>query len=417
MGTPQLPRNQVDESAIREQLERIVSSPGFTASRKYPALLRYVVEETLAGRCDQLKERSLGVVVFGRDLEYDTNQDPIVRTAAAEVRRRLALFYHSHGEEHTVEIGIPLGTYVPTFVTRTPNLFDPVKPEPPIPPIVMHERVRERKVRYQGPRRRTVYAVSAAVLLAGLPALWYFSRMPSALDRFWQPFVKASAPSVICMSAFSFDRQAGQTAGSQGTPAAAVPPAGNPAQTGSPLFARLSVSDIHAIVGITGVLREKHAPFDLRNVSGTSLRDLHQKPAVVIGAFNNSWTRQLVEGLRFSFRRDDAADTSWIFDGQKPADRQWQIVDTTANTKAPLDYAIVGRFRHPLTEQTVVVVAGLTQFGTVAAGEFVSREDRLRELDSELGKGWEKKNLEVVLETRLVRSDAGPARIVATHVW
>ena len=165
------------------------------------------------------------------------------------------------------------------------------------------------------------------------------------------------------------------------------------------------------------MFREANARIDLRSVALTNLSDLRNQPSVVIGAFDNVWTKELTAGLRFSFSRDEAADTQWIVDARNPTKRQWQVVDTTSTTAAPEDYAIVGRFRHPLTGQLVVVVAGLTQFGTTAAGDFVSSPALMEELNRLPQKDWEKKNLQIVLATRLVRSEAAPAHIVASHVW
>jgi len=78
---------------VREQLARIVAHPLFKHSRHYPAFLRHVVEQSLDGHESRLKERSIGVEVFGRDPDYDTNLDPVVRTSACEVRKRIAQYY------------------------------------------------------------------------------------------------------------------------------------------------------------------------------------------------------------------------------------------------------------------------------------------------------------------------------------
>jgi hypothetical protein len=392
-----------DEIAIREQLESIVASSPFTASKKYPALLRYIVEETLAGRADHLKERNLGVAVFGRSPDYDTNQDPVVRTAAAEVRRRLALYYHNHGEDQTVEIHIPSGSYIPVFTSKAAVVIE----QPQLHPERAPEPVQRARI-----SRKLVYTGCTVLALVLIGAVWIYGKPETARERFWKPFLDPKASPVVCFAAFTRNSQAPQSGSSPSTVVAQMP-----SSTGSPLFSRAAVSDIRALLDIAGLLRENHRRFELRIVSLTSLRDLQHKPAVVIGAFNNSWTRQLTQGLRFSFRRDDSVDTSWIFDEKNPSSREWQIVDTTSTTAAPEDYALIGRFRHPVTEETVIVAAGLTEFGTVAAGEFVSRDDRLEELDRAAEKGWDKKNLEVVIATKLVRSDAGPVRIVATHVW
>src|ERR1700752_1610517 len=79
---------------VRNQLARLLASPLFHHSKHYPSFLRYVVNETLDGHGSHLKERALGVEVFGRGADYDTNADPVVRTSACEVRKRIAQYYH-----------------------------------------------------------------------------------------------------------------------------------------------------------------------------------------------------------------------------------------------------------------------------------------------------------------------------------
>ena len=73
------------ETAVREQLKRLLAHPLFTNSKRYPVLLAYTVEQTLAGNACDLKERTIGVEAFGRQPSYDVNLDPVVRTTAAEV--------------------------------------------------------------------------------------------------------------------------------------------------------------------------------------------------------------------------------------------------------------------------------------------------------------------------------------------
>ena len=109
------PVTEVDRGAIRGQLERMLESPLFRNSKRYPSLLRYLVEQALAGNDAHLKERTLGVTVFHRAPDYDTNQDTVVRLTAGEVRKRIAQYYHQ--PEHAGELQIDLrpGSYVPVF--------------------------------------------------------------------------------------------------------------------------------------------------------------------------------------------------------------------------------------------------------------------------------------------------------------
>ena len=98
------PFSPEERVAIRKQLERMLANSLFKNSKRYPNLLRYVVEHTLEGDPSELKERHLGVQVFGREPDYDTNADPIVRATAGEIRKRIAQYYHEQGHEAEIRI-------------------------------------------------------------------------------------------------------------------------------------------------------------------------------------------------------------------------------------------------------------------------------------------------------------------------
>jgi hypothetical protein len=95
---------------VREHLSEILASASFRTSARSQQFLQYVVDETLAGRSESLKERVVGERVFGRDPAYDTGQDSIVRVKANEVRRRLAQYYEQHPHA-PVRIEMVSGSY------------------------------------------------------------------------------------------------------------------------------------------------------------------------------------------------------------------------------------------------------------------------------------------------------------------
>src|ERR1700723_4288223 len=86
-----------EKTAIQEQVGRLLADSHFSQSRRFPSFLRYVVDKTLAGQEDALKERTLGVEIFGRRADYDTASDPIVRVTAGEIRQRIAQDYQEPG--------------------------------------------------------------------------------------------------------------------------------------------------------------------------------------------------------------------------------------------------------------------------------------------------------------------------------
>ena len=104
-----------ERKAIQEQLERLLSNSHFNQSRRFPSFLRFVIDQTLLGQTDLLKERTLGIEIFGREADYDTASDPIVRVTATEIRKRIAQYYQEPGHETELRVSLPAGSYVPQF--------------------------------------------------------------------------------------------------------------------------------------------------------------------------------------------------------------------------------------------------------------------------------------------------------------
>src|SRR5690348_8364873 len=88
-----VPETEADRVAIREHLNGILATSLFNTSKRYPAFLNQVVDGALRGGAEIIKERILGIEVFHRNPAYDTSSDPVVRTAACEVRKRLGQYY------------------------------------------------------------------------------------------------------------------------------------------------------------------------------------------------------------------------------------------------------------------------------------------------------------------------------------
>lgn len=104
--------------AIRTVLEKIVASAQLESSPSLCRFLRYVVEETLAGRGGLIKEYSLGAEVFSRGDDFDPRIDPIVRVQARNLRARMAKYYEGPGADDALIIDLPKRTYVPQFRAR-----------------------------------------------------------------------------------------------------------------------------------------------------------------------------------------------------------------------------------------------------------------------------------------------------------
>src|ERR1700722_13908739 len=104
--------------AIRAEVDRVLQSAGFVRNERLSAFLRFVVEQELSGKGDELKESIIGVEVFGRRPDYDVRQDSVVRTEAAKLRDRLAKYYADEGAPDALIIELPKGGYRPSTRER-----------------------------------------------------------------------------------------------------------------------------------------------------------------------------------------------------------------------------------------------------------------------------------------------------------
>jgi Tol biopolymer transport system component len=145
---------------VTEELDRILASPGFTDADRLQRFLRFVVEETLAGRGGALKESVIGVEVFGRAADYDPKVDPVVRVQARRLRVKLDEYYAAAGAG-SIRIGLPKGGYAAEFVPVAAEVVVPetrVAPAPLVAPA-------------KAPRRRFVVAGAAIVVVCAAAAM------------------------------------------------------------------------------------------------------------------------------------------------------------------------------------------------------------------------------------------------------
>jgi hypothetical protein len=391
-----LPPNILDHE-VREQLERILASPVFRNSKRNCSLFRHVVERTLEGHQEDLKERAIGVDVFGRFIDYDTNADHIVRSVAGEVRRRLAQYYMEPERENELRIDLLAGSYVSQFrlPARQLNSVAVVEPmELPAPPVIA----------IPVPRWRSRPAIGAAVFaIAVLAAVVWLAWPKSAFEKFWNPFFSSSNPALLCVG------------GGQINPAVGFDPTMTVLDFERQPARRMHISDAAALAQIASLLESNGKPYRILNRAGaTSFKDLQSGPFILIGGMNNEWTLRLTAGLRFTFQ---VGTVGRVLDKQNPSNTGWMLDYAMPMSQLNRDYAVISRVRDPKTEQTAVVVAGIGSWGTQAAAEFVTDPKHLKKLEALAPRHWEGKNLQVVLATDVIRGSSGPPTVLAAHFW
>jgi hypothetical protein len=405
-----IPSRKEDRAAIVQQLERLLQNPHFHKSKRFPVFLKFVVTEALAGRADNLKERTLGIEVFGKDPGYDTTDDPIVRVTAGEIRKRIAQYYQEPGHEHEIRVLLPPGSYVPQF-SFPEDAKAVASPSSVLPAETLPTPVVSTDLKRAWPWGTLTWGtlIAALVLLSivmGMVFAWP-ALHPAPIEQFWAPFVKSPDPVLFCIA----DQSQYSTIN--------LRDAANPLRqtTINDHMITVIIDDVSPLVNIAGLLQTYGRTYRVQGETATTLTDLRRSPSVFIGAYDNSWTLRLTAPLRFHFANNAEMTRFWIEDRNNPSRQDWLLERSRQDTGTYKDYAIVARFLDPNTDRFVVVAAGVARGGTVAAGEFLVDAHRLDELASQVPKDWSHKNIEVVLETQVIDGRSGPPRIDAAYTW
>jgi hypothetical protein len=404
--------SESEKSEVRAQLERLLSNAHFSQSKRFPSFLRFVTELTLAGETEGIKERTLGVEIFGRDAEYDTSSDPIVRVTAAEIRKRVAQYYQEPAHEDELRITLPSGSYIPQFHwpkgsqdSASPALA-PIHPEHAAMPVVLPE-VHPVRARRRFPLLIALASIAMVLLAAGSVFLWQ-ERNRSAFDFFWRPVLAGSDSVLLCI--------ADQLQYSVISLRDAAEPS-HQIQLKDNLTA-VVMDDLNAAIKVGGVLQSSGKHYTLRAEGSTNLVDLRNGPTVFIGAFDNAWTLRLTNPLRYHFANDADMTHLRIVDSTALGQARW-TVDRSVQmaTNNYRDYAIVARFTDSNTGKLAVIVAGIARGGTIAAGEFLTDPNDLNQLMRAAKAAGDKKNMEVVLSTQIIDGEPGSPKMEAVYFW
>lgn len=420
-GTDLLEYTPVTEAArIREQLNRLLVHPLFSNSKRYPALLAYAVEQSLLGHAAELKERSIGVEVFGKAPTYDTNADPVVRITAGEVRKRLTQYYYDVAHRGEMVIELPTGSYVPLF--REPE-------RPPEPAPVDHAAeaaATESAPVPPGPgrlwRMRWMLGSAAGSMilvaaLVGVIAGWRLHSdppppPPSNIELFWNPVTESANPTTFCLGEPAKNLDVGSI-NSFDTPISSTKP--------EPLYFRLhysghlALADVITLTRTVAALASRHKAFRVLPASEATFAQLREGPVVLIGAFDNIWTLRVTQKLRFGFESKDGV--ALLVDRNSPSKTTWATAWDLPYQKLSRDYAIVARIHDQTTGQPVIIAAGISEEGTEAAGEILYNPEYLDTLIARAPRDWADKNLEAVIETQVIEGHPGPPNILAVQTW
>lgn len=434
---PWRPEGWHDREAILGELREVLASPHFCNSKRYPALLQYVVEHSLNGDTERLKERTLGVEVFGRRPDYDTNSDTIVRYTAGEVRKRLLLYYSELDHAPTIRISLPAGSYIPEFLpagnpqdhdgqSHDRDGLDWAQPgQAGLDRISSAERLEPLQSPFNSPssppahaarladdslpgtsqarRSRWVRVLVAGAAIAILGAGAWFAYRPSrpasgALSEFWAPVLGGQNPVLICTGSVIF---------------APEPNYSGTTTAGKDIdytFVSMQIASAINQLGLT--IDRAGDTSQLLPSATTPLTQLREHSVILLGGYNNVWTMRLLDPLPFHF---SPAPNEAILDRTKPQ-TVWRR-DRSLPYSSADDYAIVARFFDPTIDGWVVVLAGIGRNGTEAAAHFVTDPHYIQLLRNRIGGDFAGRNVEAILKVNVVDGKTGAPSILSVQFW
>jgi hypothetical protein len=399
----------VSSAKVRREFERILASSGFRDSKRSREFLSFIVEAKLAGREEGLKERTIGVEVFQRDPSYNTSDDSIVRVKATEVRKRLSR-YNSLATDQEVRIEMQLGSYIPEFTTLDPmpDATEPARPSP----------------NYLNSYLRYAASGLAALILLATAGWFALTRASSPLDQFWAPMLKQNERVMICLGYPTvyilskrvhdrFEERAGkQKFGPYVIPL--QPGDVDPSDIIPVTDQFVGVGDSQAAVQLAAMLRGMHKDVDVRIGNDVSFSEIRHSMTILVGAFSNDWTHELTGDLRFSVGMKDGV--KFIQDRSRPG-VNWKPPWMLPNGKVSEDYSIITRLLLSESGRVVVAVAGITQYGNQAGGEFLTNNAYLSKALSKAPKNWKGQNLQFVIKTNVLGATTTPPEVVAEYFW
>jgi hypothetical protein len=422
------------------ELKKILASPYFKSAARSRQFLEYIVQHQLAGHPELLKERTIGTEVFLRPAGYSTGDDPVVRVQAGEVRRRLEQYYQAKPNGSAVRIELPVGSYSPVVHWTSPAASKAVSApasafaSSAATAVAAPEPLPEQKPSRKRPRTVLWATVAMSLILALGAAIAFFpvhraARRKSMLEEFWGPAFATQQPILICLSKpvvyrptqevyQKYERThpgAFQTEVERTNQP--LPLAKDETLTWGDMYVAtdygVALGDAYTAIGLSALFGRIGKPSQVRIGTNYTFEDLRDSPAVVVGAFNNKWTMQLTSNLHFVFVEENG---DYAIREEPPGNRTWRT--RMGPHEGPSeDYAIVTRLLDSKTGQFTVTVAGIGGAGTQAAGEFVSNPAHLAEGLRNAPSDWQTKNMEIVIDTTVTDSVAGPPHAVASYFW
>jgi hypothetical protein len=451
---------------LKENLREIIESDAFRGSERCGRFLSYIVNQALAGHFESLKERVIGVEVFGRSPDYSTSDDAIVRVTASDVRRRLQQHYRKSGIISRIHISLPVGSYVPEitfdpeikgvgFDSRIPRQNLPMLPashsaladpeptsipakNPRSAPQVMPDRetVLPEKDSRLGLRTLAVTLAVLVVLLAAVSlTLWGVVKKDTSQTKIatvsvppWSAFFASqhpthlitSDPEIVSIQQITRSRVSllDYVNHNYIPERSALTPEVKQALLSTPKGDWTPPGDLQIAVNVAELAQSNSKNISVQPSSKTRMSDLKSDDNFIFlgSPRSDPWVSLFNDTLDFQFVSVDGSQNEVIRNVHPRQDERSTYTPTTGTTGE--SYAIVAFVQNPGQDGQVLVVAGATGEGTDVAGRLVTDPPRLAEALQKCGTplSGSIRHFELLLRVSVIAGSSRGFDVMACHI-
>jgi hypothetical protein len=445
-----------DIELFQQHLKEVIEGAAFKASHRSGQFLKYIVDQAIAGHFESLKERVIGIELFGRSPSYDTGEDAIVRVTASDVRKRLLQHYGGKdGAASEFRISLPLGAYIPEIARRTRSSasgnshLNGTLPEPdhvadtPHPDFLqgavhapLHDVVVESSrpgVGARVPRLFFIAALCTVALIASTVVAWNRYSVVKVVPRsslLWSAFFRSPQSTQIITSDPNIAEIDGLTGGQVSVsdyanhnytpdPSKLTPEVAN-------LCRNILRGDKAAAVDVPiAVYIAQMALASSREVSVYAARSIQiqdlasEDNFVFLGSpRSNPWSALFGDQLDFRFVFDPKAKTEFIRNEHPRTQEASAYVPTAPGWQTGRSFATVALVKNPDQVGQVLLVAGATGEGTAAAGRFITDTARLNATLKNCGvrSSGEVQHWQLLLQLNAMAGAPSNVDVIACHL-
>jgi DNA-binding winged helix-turn-helix (wHTH) protein len=381
---------------IQTQIERILRSDAFRGSEILRNLLSYLFSCALEGRSEPLKVREIATAVFGRSENFDSQTDSVVRVHAGRLRSKLAEYYMSEGVEDDLVVTIPKGGYDLSWHSR--HLATPLGVAPSDPASPEHSSFsRVENSSFTGDvtphtsisTRVAVVLLAVAIVVTALAA-GFFLRNPRpatvtpGLNAFWAPFISSSETPLMVFSNFRL----------VGSISSTLQKYSGPSETETQVIdTYTTMGEVMGVFEVTRLLTSWGKPVRTKRGKLLTWDEAKDSNLIFIGgplAETPLRDVKVLNELQFQdgpFSAEHKGGAVINLHPRKGEDPVYYGSDAFAgDSRSSFDYAVIA-LRPALSRgHSILVLAGITEFGTQAAAEYVTREEHVTELLARLAR-------------------------------